>query len=281
MWLLDFTDARLNLFRRLDLRRAGTMLSESMIWGAVPQGFDRITDGQGNRLIVRRDRRHFIDASICLNTDSSHIHSRYRGRAALRAVGFAAGDTALVRSYRHGGLFRLLTRDCFFTWPPRPFRELSITEELRRRGIRTVEVYGACVSSVWGPFYRGWLVTRELSNSQDLWTALRGDFIVQAGLPATLKAVADTVCALHRQGVYHCDLNLKNILVRMEPEGVAGYVIDFDKARLYLGKLPAALVKRNLDRMLRSVAKLDSERKYLSQSAWNDFLAYYDDANGA
>ena len=59
MWLLDFTDARLNLFRRLDLRRAGTMLSESMIWGAVPQGFDRITDDQGNRLIVRRDRQTF------------------------------------------------------------------------------------------------------------------------------------------------------------------------------------------------------------------------------
>jgi hypothetical protein len=67
----------------------------------------------------------------------------------------------------------------------------------------------------------------------------------------------------------------------MEPEGVAGYVIDFDKARLYLGKLPAVLVKRNLDRMLRSVAKLDSRRKYFSESAWNDFLAYYDDANGA
>ena len=99
-----------------------------------------------------------------------------------------------------------------------------------------------------GPFYRGWLVTRELSNSQDLWTALQGDFIVQAGLPATLKAVADTVCALHHQGVYHCDLNLKNILVRMEAKGVAGYVIDFDKARLYLGKLPAELVKRNLDK---------------------------------
>jgi tRNA A-37 threonylcarbamoyl transferase component Bud32 len=278
MWPPDFAGPRLNLLRRVDIRRVEAMLSESMIWGAVPQGFDRITDDQGNRLIVRQDRRHFIDSSTCLNAEA---HSRYQGRAVLRAVNFTAGETALIRSYRHGGLLRHLTRDWFFTWPPRPFRELSITEELRRRGIRTVEVYGACVSSVCGPFYRGWLVTRELSDAQDLWSALRNDFIVQAGLPATLKAVADAVHALHREGVYHSDLNLKNILVRMEPNRVAGYVIDFDKARLFLGKLPAALVKRNLDRMLRSIAKLDSERKYFSESAWNDFLAYYDDARGA
>jgi tRNA A-37 threonylcarbamoyl transferase component Bud32 len=120
-------------------------------------------------------------------------------------------------------------------------------------------------------------VTKELTDSQDLWTALRGDFIDQAGLPAILKAVAVTLRALHEEGVYHSDLNLKNILVRMESNGVAGYVIDFDKARLFLGKLPGALIKRNLDRMLRSICKLDPERNYFPASAWNDFLGYYDE----
>lgn len=281
MWPRDFADTRVGLLRRAHSRRVGMFLSESMIWGAVPQGFDKIIDDQGNRLIVRQDRRGLIDSSTCLTIDPSQTFSQYQGRAVLRSVNLAAGETALIRSYRHGGVFRRLSRDCFFTWPPRPFRELSVTEELRCRGIPTVEVYGACVNSLCGPFYRGWLITRELSNAQDLWTALRHDFIARAGLPETLKAVAYTLHALHREGVYHRDLNLKNILVRMEPNGVAGYVIDFDKAKLFLGKLPLPLVKRNFDRMLRSIAKLDPERKYFPNSAWNDFLAYYNDAHYA
>ncbi|HVO93155.1 MAG TPA: lipopolysaccharide kinase InaA family protein [Terriglobales bacterium] len=253
------------------------MLKKSMRWGEVPQGFEKVTDERGNLLVVRQDRRQFIDVSTCLSEDSDQGRRTYQGRAILKTVNFPDGETALIRSYQHGGFFRHLTRDCFFTWPPRPFRELTITEELRLRGIRTVEVYGACVVPLYGPIYRGWLVTKELTNSQDLWTALRGDFIDQAGLPAILKAVAVTLRALHEEGVYHSDLNLKNILVRMESNGVAGYVIDFDKARLFLGKLPGALIKRNLDRMLRSICKLDPERNYFPASAWNDFLGYYDE----
>ena len=257
------------------------MPSDNLTWGAVPAGFSKIADKHGNRMIVRQDRQDVIDLSVCADASRGHNDARYQGRGPLRAINLADGDTALIRTYRHGGLLRHLTGDCFFTWPPRPFRELSITEELRRRGIRTVEVYGACVSPVCGPVYRGWLVTRELRGAYDLWAALRGDFIQRAGAAATLKAVAVTLRALHREGVYHRDLNLKNILVRLEADGVAGYVIDFDKAKLFLGGLPGELIKKNLDRLLRSVCKLDPQRKYLSISAWNDFLSFYDDAAAA
>ena len=257
------------------------MPSDNITWGAVPVGFSKIADDRGNRLIVRQDRQNVIDLSVCADTIGIQNDIRYEGRGPLRVIRLTDGDTALIRAYRHGGLFRHLTRDCFFSWPPRPFRELSITEELRRRGIRTVEVYGACVSRVCGPVYRGWLVTRELRDAQDLWAALRSDFVQRAGLTATLRALAITLRALHREGVDHGDLNLKNLLVRLEPEGVAGYVIDFDKARLLLGKLPPALVKKNLSRLLRSVRKLDPERKYFSVSAWENFLSFYHEASDA
>jgi hypothetical protein len=257
------------------------MPSDNMTWGAVPAGFSKIADDRGNRLIVRQDRQNVIDLSVCTATIGIQNDIRYEGRGPLRAIRLTGGDTALVRPYRHGGLFRHLSQDCFFSWPPRPFRELSITEELRRRGIRTVEVYAACVSRVCGPVYRGWLVTRELRDAQDLWAALRSDFVQRAGLTAILRALAITLRALHREGVYHSDLNMKNLLVRLEPEGVAGYVIDFDKARLFLGALPPALVNKNLSRLLRSVRKLDPERKYFSVSAWDDFMSIYHEPSDA
>lgn len=246
-----------------------------MTWGAVPAGFSKITDNRGNRLIVRQDRQSVIDPSLCVDSNRGRIDARYQGRSPLRAVTLTGGDTALIRAYWHGGLLRHITQDWFLTWPPRPFRELNITEELRRRGVRTVEVYGACVTPVCGPVYRGWLVTKELRDAQDLWAALQSNFVQSAGLTTILKAVAVTVRALHREGVCHGDLNLKNILVRAEAKGVAAHVIDFDQAKLFLGELPAGLVNRNLARLLRSIRKLDPERKYFSTVAWNEFLSFY------
>jgi serine/threonine protein kinase len=163
----------------------------------------------------------------------------------------------------------------FCSWPPRPFRELAITEEIRRRGIPTVEVYGACVERICGPFYRGWLVTREVRNAQDLWQAFRSGLIQELGIDRALRAVAGSLRALHREGVYHSDLNLKNILVGSEQGSVKGYIIDFDKAKLFLGDLPPQLVRRNLDRLLRSVNKLDPGRSHFSTAHWDLFVSLY------
>jgi 3-deoxy-D-manno-octulosonic acid kinase len=258
------------------------MFNEKMTWGPVPPGFNKVADNRGNRLIVRQDRQNLIDPSLCIDTNRGEFDERYQGRRPLRAVALTGGDTALIRAYRHGGLLRHLTQDWFFTWPPRPFRELSITEELRRRGVPTVEVYGACVSPVVGPVYRGWLITKKLRDAQDLWAAVQSPFVQkEGGLTATLKAVAVTVRALHREGVYHADLNLKNILVRPEGGAVAAHVIDFDRAKLFLGHLPEGFANQNLHRLLRSIRKLDPERKYFATSAWNEFLSFYYGKPGA
>lgn len=251
------------------------MLTEKTFWGPVPEGFTKLTDSQGNHWVVREDRAGEIDGPLCPGNLANREPCRYQGRGALRAIRLHNGEIALVRSYRHGGLLRSFTGECFFTWPPRPFRELAITEELRRRGLRTVEVYAAGVRRLCGPFYRGWLVTRELRDGSDLWAALQGDWAQRAGLAAVLKAAADAVRAMHREGVYHADLNLKNILVGAENGGVKGYVIDFDKARLFLGKLPTELADKNLRRLLRSALKLDPERRYLTAELWEEFLNFY------
>lgn len=257
------------------------MLTEAKVWGAIPEGFRKVTAGRGIRLVVREDRANEIDPSVCHEANGGAQDSRHHGRGPLRALRMSDGETALIRGYRHGGLLRALTRAWFASWPPRPFRELAITEELRRRGLRTVEVYAAAVERVYGPLYRGCLVTRELSGAKDLWAALQDPSTDAERLGAVLKASAETIRAMHREGVYHADLNLKNILVRFHAGGAEGYVIDFDRAKLFLGNLPAPLRRKNLDRLRRSARKLDPQRRYLSVGVWNQFLDFYYGADDA
>jgi tRNA A-37 threonylcarbamoyl transferase component Bud32 len=80
---------------------------------------------------------------------------------------------------------------------------------------------------------------------------------------------------MHLHGVYHADLNLKNILVRRENMEISVYVIDFDKARLYPRGVPLEQANRNLNRLLRSVRKLDPKMKVLSEEDWDVFMGFY------
>ncbi len=247
---------------------------EQTIWGEIPQGFTKIKASRHRWLVVRDDKVDSITADVC-RPNSRDRTSPLEGRGRLRAFILANGDTALIRAYRHGGLLRACSGDIFFSWPPRPFRELTVTEEVRRRGIPTVETYAACVEQLWGPFYRGWLVTRQLAGAQDLWQAFRSGFVRELGISTSLRAVADSLRALHREGVYHTDLNLKNILVHKDQDGVKGYIIDFDKAKLVLGQLPPELARKNLSRLLRSINKLDPARSFFLKSYWDDFVNFY------
>ena len=252
------------------------IFSEKLSWGALPDGFTRVVDKRGHRLVVRQDQVAHIDFSLCDNDRAGALaDSRYHGRGVLRSIVLPDGDTALIRAYRHGGLFRTIATTWFFTWPPRPFRELAVTEELRRRGLRTVEVCAACVSRPAGPFYRGWLITKQLQGAEDLWSAFHSGLIERIGLTAALRAVAGGIRAMHREGVYHADLNLKNILLRIENGAAASYIIDYDRARLFLGRLPIALANRNLARLKRSVLKLDPEQRYFSAAAWCELVKFY------
>jgi hypothetical protein len=254
------------------------LLSDERRWGAVSEDFSRITAERRRRFLLRSDVADQIKIDLFRGDHHPGQLSRFAGREALRIVTLKNGENALIRTYRHGGVFRWVTGKTFFSWPPRPFRELAITEELRRRGIPTVEVYGAGVEGIVGPFYRGWLITRELKDSYDLWTALQNGFVSKWTFEKVFRSVASSLRSLHREGVYHSDLNLKNILVKAEPAGVKGYIIDFDKAVLFVGGLPEPLAKRNLRRLLRSALKLDPQRQYLTAAEWDKLLTWYHEA---
>ncbi len=249
------------------------------IWGDTPIGFKRVSSDQIRMTVVRESLEPYLSMDKFIEQkESGREASPFRGRDRLRFLRLDNGDTALVRAYRHGGVLRHLTGDFFFTWPPRPFREMILTEEVRRRGVPTVEIFAACVERIWGPFYRGWLITRELRGADDLWAALQSDLYGETAGRFLLQAVAQSLRKMHRQGVYHGDLNLKNILVRREAEEIRSYIIDFDKARFFPHEVPPESAQKNMSRLLRSVCKLDPHRRHLSEKDWDLLIRFYQEA---
>ena len=249
-------------------------MARDWLWGELPEGYKKIRVGRSQVLAVREDMEKFLVAELAADRPGKEPSSFY-GRGRLAFLKLDGGGNALARPYRHGGLLGGFTGPFFFTWPPRPFRELWITEAARRRGVPTVEVLAASVERVCGPLYRGRLVTRELEGARDAWAILHQEGLPEDAKEPLLAAMARAVRTLHRRGVYHGDLNLKNILVRREGEGFKSYVIDFDKSRLYSGDIPVAQAERNLARLSRSILKLDPGRRYLSARDWEVFLARY------
>jgi len=249
------------------------------LWGDLPAGFQVICRSRTQVMVARQGWERYFNPEEFLGPGGSlQDASPYCGRGELGLLRLKNGENALVRPYHHGGLLRHLTGDFFFTWPPRPFRELAATEEARRRGVPTVEILGALVKRACGPLYRGWLVTRELSGAEDLWSALQGDACGARGNPPLLRVVAQGIKRMHRRGVYHRDLHLKNILVRREGREIQSYLIDFDKAQLFSAAVPQHKAWRNLKRLYRSVRKLDPERRHLTEEDWRLFLRFYQEA---
>ena len=245
------------------------------LWGEGVRGFKRVRCGKKVWVLAQADLDAYsLAAKIFEPPSEKDTPSPYAGRGLLRLIPVERGDAALVRTYRRGGVPGCFTKDLFFTWPARPFRELAVTERVRSRGVPTLEVLAALVEREWGPFYRGWLVTRRLGGAKDLWLTLQNDHDMVSRKELFLS-VARSLRRMHELGIYHSDLNLKNILVRREGEGLKIYVIDFDKAKLFPRGLPRERANENLDRLLRSVRKLDPRRRFFSQEDWTLFMEMY------
>ena len=204
----------------------------------------------------------------------AHAQARYFGRAELRALPLADGGHALVRSCRHGGLLRHVTRDWFVSRPPRPFVELAVTALARGRGLPVPEVLAALVAHGVGPWYRGWLVTREIEGARNLWAVLL-EGVGDDEKRALLRQVGHFLRLMHASGIDHADLNLRNILVVNGASGPQIFIIDFDKARVFKRAVPTARARRNLQRLLRSVDKLDRERTRMRPEDWEALVDAY------
>lgn len=155
------------------------------------------------------------------------------------------GGSGIVRQYRRGGLVRYLLADAYFM-DNRPRAELEVHEYLYRAGLATPMPLGAAWSQR-GPWFQGCYATQEM-EAPNLLSLFEQN---PDGISALARSCGAVIRRMHDLGVYHADLQVKNLLA----DAAGGvYIIDFDKAsrRALLGAKARA---RNLLRLRRSLEK--------------------------
>ncbi len=243
----------------------GPFRSEHQRYGSdssAPEDFLEIR-GPGRLVWIRRGYSFLLDDQGMLREDRAFCPvdraSPYsgRGRIVRLSLGPMAESCALVRHYHRGGVFGGLLRDFYFG-KKRFLQEVRVSEWAREQGVPTAEVLALRTEHAGFGFYRADLVTREIEDSKDLdrylqsARALDGKAHERKG--EIIRSVALLLQRMHLAGLYHADLNLKNILIQVRDRGVNSYVIDLDRARV-LQPLGPRMRIRNLLRLYRSLEK--------------------------
>lgn len=222
-------------------------LAKSIWW--IKEGYEQMLPGA---LKADQDNIQLLTAPSTLG-----------GRGVMQRIQLEKDEHALVRWYRRGGFVRHFTRDLYWDHPFRPFAELVCTETARQRRVPTIEVLAAGVELQIGGLYRGVFISREATEFSNLWEWFRRR-PSQAERLSVLKAVTQTLSLMYEAGIEHADLNLTNILVRSTADGACALIIDFDRARVFAKALTLPQRQRILQRLRRSLLKLDPTRQFHS-----------------
>lgn len=200
------------------------------------------------------------------------------GRGGAWAFALADGRRAVFREYRRGGWLARWVSRTYLGLEARPFRELRVAVEARRRGIPTPEVLAA--RAVGRGVYRGAIVTAEVSGAVPVLDALAAT--PEAAVRRAIGAAAgQAVGAMQRGGLVHADLNCNNLLVRRTPADAQAFVIDLDRAWLTDGPLEAGARAAGLGRLARSLNKLDPDRTLGDADVRAAFRRGYEEAAGS
>ncbi len=238
----------------------------------IPEGF-RVRE-VGEKICVFRESRERVMLDLAGEKEigcRSILRLRGRGRP---AVVEAEGERLVVRHYYHGGLLRRLTGDLFLG-AGRFLNELRVLEAARRRGVAVPRPVGLLIEPAGPGLFRAGLVTVYIPESVDLLSYYREVFLRGRGRPAAdtaaiVGAAGRQVALLHRAGILHGDLQVKNILIRPDRRPPEVIILDLDRARL--GKSGR---EKNLRRLYRSFLKMRLSRPAVSRLDPIRFLRAY------
>ncbi len=161
-------------------------------------------------------------------------------------------DDVFYKLYRYRGFFHSL-RHIFIT--PRTRRVEHAAAVLRQNGILTPEVLAAVAVKKFGffPLYEV-LLTRALRSEETVLTREPESFY-HTDRTRNIAALSRLLAAIHRAGIVHGDMNMRNIYRSTDAEGNPAFgVIDLDNARDY-GQVPASSRRRELARLISSFVK--------------------------
>lgn len=172
----------------------------------------------------------------------------FKGRGELLLVD---EEVLVIKRNRHGGIFGFLLGDLFLDGS-RVHRELLLLWRLKKAEVPTL-VPVASIGKKVGLFWKQFLITQYLHGADDMLSFLQATTDAKRRL-TVLKRAGEVVSKMHDLGVYHGDLQLKNLLVR----GEEVFVIDLDKSKQRI-PLPISMRFKNLLRLMRSVEKAEAK----------------------
>jgi 3-deoxy-D-manno-octulosonic acid kinase len=222
----------------------------------IPDGFEVIRDG-GTTLVLREGLAGALRDSGVADPEAAALAAGASGRVFKgrgRPVSFpvpAADLRVVARRYLRGGLLKGVAGG-LFPGAGRFLRELRIAEGLFRAGAPVAEPLGLVVQEVGVGAARGWFLSREVEDVEDLEEALLRRPAGDPARRAVLEAAGRAVRRFHDAGAIHADLHVKNVLVPRSGKGEA-LVLDLDGARYLEGgpnRDQRALQMQRLDRSL-------------------------------
>ncbi|MCW9088632.1 MAG: 3-deoxy-D-manno-octulosonic acid kinase [Gammaproteobacteria bacterium] len=237
-----------------------------------------------NSIHITKDKCHILyDADYIGQVDDAffdpeHWSAQHRLLRELPGRGTTVfvkhGDKVLaLRHYHRGGMPAKLCRDRYL-WlgieRSRPWREWQLLKALYQRGLPVPRPVAAriCRDSL---SYRGDVVT-EVVEGEPL-----ADWLGKKRLPSTLLAsLGRCLRRFHDEGVFHADLNARNILL---DEAGKVTLIDFDRGEL---RNPAESWQRaNMERLKRSLEKFRRQQRHFAfdDEDWKALLRGYGGAD--
>lgn len=195
----------------------------------------------------------------------------------------------VLRHYWRGGLMAKFSKDAYpYTGleNTRAMAELRLLDVLYREGFAVPKPVAANIIRD-GLFYRADIIIERVEGAEDLVAKLSKG----AMSDTQWQNLGSAIAKFHQRGVYHADLNAKNILIApnaklnkpapsTDKKAIIEaletfYLIDFDRGEMR--KVDKKWQKSNLDRLLRSFNKEQSKLPQLafSRENWASLLQGY------
>lgn len=220
------------------------------------------------------------DASLMSVPEPDYFSVDYwRSRQAVRGEAIGRGSAwyveapygpVVLRHYLRGGWVARVSRQSYFftgVMNSRPFREYHVLVELCAKSLPVPRPVAALCQQH-GLLSSGAIMTACIPNAKTLADILTAGKVAEG----VFAKVGSCIRKFHDAGVWHADLNVRNILL---DEDLDVYLIDFDRARFN----PAKPVngKGNLKRLKRSFEKVRALNGMSElQPAWHELKTGYD-----
>lgn len=179
---------------------------------------------------------------------------------------------AVLRQYLRGGLAARFSRDRYLYLGhsrSRPFVEAAMLARLRSLELPVPEILAA-LSTRHGMVCSGALLMARIPGALPM-----ADLLAESnGHALDWQDIGRCIRRFHRAGVFHADLNVRNILI--DPEQKV-WLIDFDRARIVRPE-SSALVS-NLRRLHRSLTRESRLSGPRLEQCWNQLMVGYNDAS--